>query len=127
MDIHTELERLTAENEHLKAAIRKHRDQHADDRCWLDDQELYAALGEHKPADNSLPPRDQFLANCARFYDCRAQADNWPSYQELEAELAAARARCESLADRVAAQAELLSRSAERPTPPTTPTPPPKL
>lgn len=28
----------------LESAIRKHRDQRGDDRCWLDDEELYKTL-----------------------------------------------------------------------------------
>jgi hypothetical protein len=111
------IEELENENKRLRDAIAKHRDQRADDRCWLDDLELYQALGDNQLADNSLPPREKFLANCERFYDCRAQAGNWPSYQELEQELAAAHARCEGLAERVARQSDQLSRIAERPTP----------
>jgi RPA family protein len=34
-----ELDRLRTENERLKTAIREHRDQKSDDRCWLDDME----------------------------------------------------------------------------------------
>lgn len=60
----------TARIAELEAAIRKHRDQRGDDRCWLDDQELYTVLGD-KPADFTLPPREEFLGNCARFWECR--------------------------------------------------------
>lgn len=57
----------------LEAAIRKHRDQRGDDRCWLDDLELYAVLPEGPPTHEAmaLPPREQFLANCARFHESR--------------------------------------------------------
>src|SRR5262245_17416301 len=71
----------------LEAAIRKHREQRADDRCWLDDLDLYAVLRDGKRADNSMPPRGIFLANCANFYDRRCQKGDWPSYQELEAKI----------------------------------------
>lgn len=54
----------------LEDAIRTHRDQRGDDRCWMDDQQLYAVLGDTK-ANTALPPREVFLANCARFYACR--------------------------------------------------------
>jgi hypothetical protein len=70
----------------LRAAIVKHRSQRADDRCHQDDLELYAALGDGVQADNTMPPREEFLANCARFYDRRCQGGDWPSYQQLEAE-----------------------------------------
>jgi hypothetical protein len=57
------------ELERLEAAIRKHRDQKGDDRCWMDDQDLYAALGaESIHADTSLPPREEFMESCRRFY-----------------------------------------------------------
>jgi hypothetical protein len=57
------------EMERLEAAIRKHRDQKGDDRCWMDDQDLYAALGaESIHADTSLPPREEFMESCRRFY-----------------------------------------------------------
>lgn len=56
----------------LEAAIRKHRDQRGDDRCWLDDMELYAVLGEPiHPNILALPPRETFLGNCARYFECR--------------------------------------------------------
>ena len=59
-----------AEVAKLKNAIRNHRDQRGNDRCHLDDAELYQVLGEGQP-DTSLPPREEFLANCAKFYECR--------------------------------------------------------
>lgn len=58
---------LRSENERLTAAIRKHRDQKADDRCWLDDDELYAVLGEDEP-ETTLPPECEFLESCRRFW-----------------------------------------------------------
>lgn len=53
----------------LRAAVRKHRDQRGDDRCWLDDEELYQAL----PEGYTPPARDSAveLANCQRFIACR--------------------------------------------------------
>lgn len=71
--------------EALEQAIIKHRDQRGDDRCWLDDLELYALVGG--APDNSLPPKEKFLANCARFYDNRCQNAGWRSYQEIESAL----------------------------------------
>jgi len=59
-----------AEIERLKNAIRRHRDERGDDRCYLDDARLYEVLGEGQP-DTTLPPRDVFLSNCARFWECR--------------------------------------------------------
>jgi hypothetical protein len=56
------------ELERLEAAIRNHRDQTDDRRCWQDDDELYAALpeGATVKADTSLPPEPEFLESCAR-------------------------------------------------------------
>jgi hypothetical protein len=57
--------------EELEGAIRKHRDERGDDRCWMDDVELYAVVGDTTQPDFTLPPRAEFLGNCARFFDCR--------------------------------------------------------
>lgn len=59
----------------LEAAIKKHRDQRGDDRCWVDDQELYKMVGDEK-ANTALPPKEIFMENCAKFHASR-QA---PSY-----------------------------------------------
>jgi hypothetical protein len=72
----------------LEAAIRKHRDARGDDRCWLDDLDLYAVLGDAVEPSNAEPPRDTFLANCQRFYDARCRDAAWPGYQELEQRVA---------------------------------------
>lgn len=86
--VHELAERVVA----LEAGIRTHRDQRGDDRCWLDDVALYALLADTPPAAGSprppMPPREKFLANCSRYYDARCRDAGWPSYQELEADLA---------------------------------------
>ena len=53
----------------LQNAIRKHRDQRGDDRCWMDDEELYAVL----PEGYTPPERDGAveLKNCERFIASR--------------------------------------------------------
>lgn len=53
----------------LEAAIRKHRDQRGDDRCWLDDEDLYRLL----PEGYATPERDVLVevANCLQFLRCR--------------------------------------------------------
>jgi hypothetical protein len=53
----------------LESAIRKHRDQRGDDRCWLDDEELYKTLPE-----GYIPPiRDSAveIELCKKFITCR--------------------------------------------------------
>lgn len=49
----------------LRNAIRKHRDQRGDDRCWLDDEDLYKEL----PEGYEVPARDTAveLENCNKF------------------------------------------------------------
>ena len=71
----------------LESAVRKHRDQRGDDRCWLDDQELYKVLGDNDLGNNSLPPKDKFLKNCENYYNKRCKNADWPSYQQLEEKL----------------------------------------
>lgn len=66
----TREEDLIFEVERLKAGIREHRDQKGDDRCFLDDQQLYSLLGEG-PAVTVLPALANFLSNCARYHASR--------------------------------------------------------
>jgi hypothetical protein len=55
----------------LEGAIRRHRDYRGDDRCHLDDFELYAALDDGAEPDLTLPPREEFLASCERYWSQR--------------------------------------------------------
>jgi hypothetical protein len=58
----------------LREAIRKHRDQRLDDRCWMDDYELYEVLPEGispQYVDLRLLPKDVMMKNCDRFVECR--------------------------------------------------------
>lgn len=54
----------------LEAAIRNHRDQRGDNRCWLDDRELYAVIDDTQ-ADTALPEKPEFLQSCERFWQQR--------------------------------------------------------
>lgn len=63
---------LWAENQKLLAAIREHAFEKGDDRCWIDDEKLYAAAGiDLAETNTALPPKDEFLGNCARYHACR--------------------------------------------------------
>jgi hypothetical protein len=62
---------LKYEVQRLRDAIRLHRDEQGHGRCWLDDQRLYQSLPEQQEADFTLPPREEFLENCARFWQER--------------------------------------------------------
>ncbi|RDJ35527.1 MAG: hypothetical protein DWQ19_11975 [Crenarchaeota archaeon] len=65
-------EDLQLEIEKLRNAIRKHRDQKGDDRCWLDDIELYNVLPEGvAEADLRLHEPLEMMANCLRYISCR--------------------------------------------------------
>jgi len=65
-------EQLKEEVLKLRGAIRYHRDQKGDDRCWVDDLRLYELMPEGAEGyDPTLPPEDVFLENCKRF--CRSR------------------------------------------------------
>lgn len=112
------------EADRLRAAIRRHRDQRGDDRCWLDDEELYRAL----PEGHTPPARDCAveLALCEKFIASRHNpATEYVSPQrrieELESDLAAAvreivglRAKLSAAYERIAKQSDALARAAER-------------
>lgn len=69
--------------ERLRAGIRKHMNQRGDDRCHLDDGELYALLpeGDTRPAVDTAVT----LENCRRFIACRQQGREYVSPErELE-------------------------------------------
>ena len=55
-----------AEIARLEAAIRKHRNHRGDDRCWLDDAELYQAIGASEVSVEFCDP-DVMLENCKKF------------------------------------------------------------
>jgi hypothetical protein len=72
---------------HLETAITSHRDQKADDRCWLDDSTLYAVLNDGNLGDHRIGDSEAMLANCQRFIKNRCEGGGpWKSYAELEAD-----------------------------------------
>lgn len=76
------------EIEKLQTAIRKHRDMLGDDRCHIDDAELYAAL----PEGDTRPARETAVTieNCQRYIECRQQGREYVSPQRRIEELEAA-------------------------------------
>lgn len=68
----------------LWAAIAWHHQQHADDLCWLDNDELYAAAG--LPAkDYGVGDKAEMRKNCDRFINNVCQdGGRWVSYAQLE-------------------------------------------
>lgn len=83
-----ECERLAEENRKLKDAIQTHRAQKADDRCIEDDDRLYEALGDGIKCDRRVGDKAAMLENCRRFIERRCDGGHWPTYQELETEVA---------------------------------------
>lgn len=78
---------LATEVAKLRNAITEHHKQKADDRCWMDDVVLYNAAGLPAP-DFRVGDKAAMKANCDRFIDRRCAGGHWPSYADLEAELA---------------------------------------
>ncbi len=105
---------VEAENARLRAAIREHRGQRADDRCIEDDDRLYAALGDGVKCDRRVGDKVEMLANCARFIDRRCEGGGWPSYRAIAEENERLLKLVESLSERVQAQSDLLAKRAEK-------------
>jgi hypothetical protein len=78
-------------------AIRKHRDQNGDDRCWIDDDQLYSILPEtlNVRINTALPTKEKFLGNCARFYECRQHPNDKGKYVTVEEQVAPMREKLE--------------------------------
>lgn len=68
----------------LENAIRKHRDYRSDDRCWMDDEELYKIL----PEGYTPPARDCSveLENCKKYIESRHNPATEYISPELEIE-----------------------------------------
>lgn len=95
-------ESLAADNKRLREGIEKHRDQKGDDRCWLDDQELYAIVDPDIKVEGSLPPRCDFLASCERFWEQRQSTSDTfaldhPTIGQMERTIKRLRERLEFL------------------------------
>jgi hypothetical protein len=72
-EIESQAERLNEAGTKIAAlvdAITRHRDQKGDDRCWLDDLVLYAAIGEPNAVQH-LPEKCEFLKSCERYWEQR--------------------------------------------------------
>jgi len=83
-----EREKLRQRIQALEVAIRFHRDQKSDDRCWMDDQELYKVLGDGNLGDNRVGDQTKMLKNCQRFIQRRTEGGGWTTYAAMEKELA---------------------------------------
>lgn len=81
-------------------AIRRHRNESGDDRCWMDDEELYKIL----PEGYTPPKRDScvMLINCQRYIQSRQNPKtDYVSPQrhieELELELGQVKKLCDQM------------------------------
>lgn len=74
-----ELMAVIEERDKYLAAIRKHMNMRGDDRCYIDDNELYAVL----PEGDTRPQHEVAVTieNCQRFIDCRQQGREYISPQ----------------------------------------------
>jgi hypothetical protein len=55
----------------LRSTIRTHRDQKADDRCWLDDYLLWKTLADSPAEPLALPSKDEMMKLCRNYYELR--------------------------------------------------------
>jgi hypothetical protein len=72
----------------LIKAVEDHRAQKADDRCIEDDDRLYETLGDGIRCDRRVGSKEEMLKNCARFINRRCQQGHWPTYAQLEEQIA---------------------------------------
>lgn len=91
-------ENVAANIAKLEAAIREHRDQRGDDRCFLDDAKLYSVLGDNVEVDASLPPKCDFLASCERYWEQRRSetTEGKPTIAQQDARIAELEAACKA-------------------------------
>ncbi len=77
---------IKAEILRLRNAIRYHRDQKGDDRCWLDDDWLWSLLPGGAEPPKTLPSYEEMMSRCGAFYrDRRAdQADLIPVDAQID-------------------------------------------
>ncbi len=86
-----ELQTVMNQKSTYEAAIRRHRDERGDDRCWLDDETLYKSLPEgYKPPDRDTTVE---IENCHRYIVCRHHPDTkyvspQRRIEELQAQIA---------------------------------------
>ena len=55
----------------IRQAIRYHRDQKGDDRCWVDDYLIWKFLPDSSPEPTTPPPFEKAMGCCRSFYDNR--------------------------------------------------------
>lgn len=83
-DLSEKLEEKDKRIKELETAIKNHRAQKVDDKCWMDDDVLYSVLNDGIKADYKVGCQEEMLKNCARYIQKRTEDGEWPTYAELE-------------------------------------------
>ena len=69
---------LAREVQRLRNGIREHRAATGHALCWLNDVALWGLLDEQPTYPHeTLPVREEFLANCQRYYQSRLDGTPW--------------------------------------------------
>lgn len=85
-EVEVTLRHVMAVYRRLQNAAVEHYEQKADDRCWMDDDRLYAAAG-FPAVDRRVGSKEAMLLNCMRYVTLRCEGGGpWKSYAELEGE-----------------------------------------
>ncbi len=72
------LEELRREVQKMRNAVRGHRDESGDDRCWADDAALYQSLPEGTCPLKAFGAQEKeiLMARCSRYWDTRQYPQN---------------------------------------------------
>jgi hypothetical protein len=115
-----EYQQLLWKYESLLRVIKKVHSQRGDDLCWMDIDLIFVAAGLPVPR-RQVGDKEAMKANCVRFIDTMCAGGDWPSYADLEEQLAQARTdlavkdQCiRSLAQGRAVAAEVIAKFAGR-------------
>lgn len=77
---------LQAEIARLRKGIEEYLEPEGHDRCWRDLIKLFQLIGKEAPQKLlTLPPKDEFLGECARYHDNLAcGTEKWETVAELK-------------------------------------------
>lgn len=67
------LEQAQQKLQEIRDVVRWWAEQVGDDRCWLDDVKVMQAVLPHGSVNFKLPPCQEFLGNCKRFWETRQE------------------------------------------------------
>lgn len=80
---------LENEIKRLRTGIEKYLEPEGHDRCWRDLVLLFNLIGKEAPQKLlTLPPKEEFLGECARYHDNLAcGTEKWETVAELKSEV----------------------------------------